>query len=141
MYLSMMSCVPAPATLSARWRRSKTVTPGNIAVHHAFYILCFSGSQLHVKTVKKLNSDAVIAELDLSVVCDLNTSDLSGNDSVSGDQQYHFLWPGCENSLSKYQFSCVKCNMIFLSSSELKRHSQTVHGKEETILCQVHTHL
>ena len=94
-----------------------------------------------MKTVKKLNSDAVIAELDLSVVCDLNTSDLSGNDSVSGDQQYHFLWPGCENSLSKYQFSCVKCNMIFLSSSELKRHSQTVHGKEETILCQVHTHL
>jgi len=74
---------------------------------------------VHIKTVKKLNSDAV-ADLELDPNSDLSSSDL-----------------GESSKADKYPFSCVNCSMLFSSSGQLKRHTQNAHGKEETLFCQV----
>ena len=73
---------------------------------------------VHIKTVKKVNSDAVVAELELGVITDLPSANLTENPKL-------------------YQYSCVNCSMMFSSAAQLKRHTQQAHGKEETLFCQV----
>jgi len=74
---------------------------------------------VHIKTVKKLNSDAV-ADLEFDPSPEMNSSEL-----------------GESSKADKYQFSCVNCSMMFSSAGQLKRHTQNAHGKEETLFCQV----
>ena len=73
---------------------------------------------VHIKTVKKLNSDAVVAELELGVITDLPGSNLADSPKL-------------------YQYSCVNCSMMFPSAAQLKRHTQLAHSKDETLFCQV----
>ena len=77
---------------------------------------------VHIKTVKKLNSDAesVVAEFDIIPVTDM--SKVSGGESSKKD---------------KFQYSCVNCSMMFASAGQLKRHSQTAHNNEEPVYCQL----
>ena len=75
---------------------------------------------VHIKTVKKLNSDAVVAELELGVITDLPGSNLADSPK-----------------LQLYPYSCVNCSMMFSSAAQLKRHSQLSHSKDETLFCQV----
>ena len=44
---------------------------------------------------------------------------------------------GESSKAEKLQFSCVNCNMMFVSAGQLKRHTQNTHGKEEVLYCQV----
>ena len=77
---------------------------------------------VHIKTVKKLNSDAesVVAEFDIALVPDM--SKVSGESSKK-DQ--------------KFQYSCVNCSMMFANAGQLKRHTQTHHCNEEPVDCQL----
>ena len=67
---------------------------------------------VHIKTVKSLN------ELSPSPA---ECSELHGESSKA----------------DKLQFSCVNCSMMFASAGQLKRHTQNVHEREETLFCQV----
>ena len=77
---------------------------------------------VHIKTVKKLNSDAesVVAEFDIIPVSDM--SKVSGGESSKKD---------------KFQYSCVNCSMMFASAGQLKRHTQSAHSNEEPVYCQL----
>ena len=81
---------------------------------------------VHIKTVKKLNSDAenVVAEFDIGVITDIG--------KVPGSSG-----PGESSKHDKFQYSCVNCSMMFSNAGQLKRHTQTTHGKEETVYCQL----
>ena len=96
---------------------------------------------VHIKTVKKLNSDAenVVADFDLGAVSDTVTiggsSPLAGESSKTDKYQYSCV--NLDTLIEKKKYSCLSCPMMFATATQLKRHTQNVHGKEETLFCQV----
>jgi len=74
---------------------------------------------VHVKTVKKLNSDA----------------DAASHEMDSGQMSMGEV----ETVVAKVgqPFYCVSCGMRFSSPSQLKRHTTHAHGNDEPLFCQV----